>query len=112
MDKISDLQKPDKLLMDNTNLLYTFSDGKPETGTARETFFCNQWASAGHKIEYGGLKTGDFRIDHKNVIEVGGAGKDYSQINDADIKNAALAVDNIDMANGRKIPLWAFGCLY
>lgn len=34
MDKISDLQKPDKLLMDNTNLLYTFSDGKPETGTA------------------------------------------------------------------------------
>ena len=26
--------------------------------------------------------------------------------------NAALAVDNIDMANGRKIPLWAFGCLY
>ena len=55
---------------------------------------------------------GDFRIDHKNVIEVGGAGKDYSQINDADINNAALAVDNIDMANGRKIPLWAFGCLY
>ena len=112
MDKISDLQKPDKLLMDNTNLLYTFSDGEPETGTARETFFCNQLASAGHKIEYGGLKTGDFRIDHKNVIEVGGAGKDYSQINDADINNAALAVDNIEMANGRKIPLWAFGCLY
>lgn len=112
MDKISDLQKPDKLLMDNTNLLYTFSDGEPETGTARETFFCNQLASAGHKIEYGGLKTGDFRIDHKNVIEVGGAGKDYSQINDADINNAALAVDNIDMANGKKIPLWAFGCLY
>lgn len=34
------------------------------------------------------------------MIEVGGAGKDYSQINDADINNAALAVDNIDMANG------------
>ncbi|GEM_PF-6328828 len=28
------LQKPDKLLMDNINLLYTFSDGEPETGTA------------------------------------------------------------------------------
>ncbi len=106
------LQKPDKLLMDNTNLLYTFSDGEPETGTTRETFFCNQLASAGHKIEYGGLKTGYFRIDNKNVIEVGGAGKDYSQINDTDFQNAALAFDNIDMANGNKIPLWAFGCLY
>lgn len=112
LDKISDLQKPDKLLMDNTNLLYTFSDSDPEKGTVRETFFCSQLSSAGHKVEYGGIKTGDFRIDGKTVIEVGGQGKDWSQISKADIDNAVLAVDNIEVADGKKIPLWAFGFLY
>ena len=29
-----------------------------------------------------------------------------------DINNAALAVDNIDIASPKKIPLWAFGFLY
>ena len=63
-------------------------------------------------MEYGGIKTGDFRIDKNLVIEVGGAGKDFSQISDDDIKNAALALDNIDIASHKKIPLWAFGFLY
>ena len=35
-----------------------------------------------------------------------------SQINDEDKEKAALAVDDIDMAVGNKIPLWAFGFLY
>ena len=112
VDKITDLQKPDKLLLDNTNLIYAYSTKEPEIGTVRETFFCNQLAAAGHLVEYGGIKTGDFRIDKDRVIEVGGAGKDFSQISDEDIANAALAVDNIDIASSKKIPLWAFGFLY
>jgi len=112
LDSITDLQKPDKLLQDNTNIMYSLVLGHPEIGTVRECFFCNQLASAGHKIEYGGIKTGDFRIDGQTVIEVGGAGKDFSQIGDEDIHNAVLAVDNIDLASKKKIPLWAFGCLY
>ena len=111
-DKITDLQKPDKLLLDNTNLIYAYSMKAPETGTVRETFFCNQLAAAGHLVEYGGIKTGDFRIDKNTVIEVGGPGKDYSQISDEDISNAALAIDGTDIASGKKIPLWAFGFLY
>ena len=63
-------------------------------------------------MEYGGIKTGDFRIDKDRVIEVGGAGKDFSQISDEDIPGAALAVDNVDIASRKKIPLWAFGFLY
>ena len=35
-----------------------------------------------------------------------------AQISDDDIKNAALALDNIDIASHKKIPLWAFGFLY
>ena len=33
-------------------------------------------------------------------------------LSDEDIANAALAVDNIDIASSKKIPLWAFGFLY
>ena len=110
VDSISDLQKPDKILLDNSNLLYTLADTAPEIGTVRETFFCNQLVSAGHKVEYGGLKSGDFRIDNNVIIEVGGKDKGFKQI--ADEENAYVAADDIDSATTHKIPLWAFGFLY
>ena len=105
-----DLQKPDKILLDNSNLLHILSLETPEKGTVRETFFCNQLASAGHVVEYGGMKSGDFRIDRKYIIEVGGRDKDFSQIKDAE--NGYIAADDIESAVFRKIPLWAFGFLY
>ncbi|MBQ9194368.1 MAG: ATP-binding protein [Bacteroidales bacterium] len=111
LDTITDLQKPDKILLDNTNLLYALSpETHPKTGTVRESFFCNQLASAGYALEYGGLKTGDFRINKNKVIEVGGPDKDFSQVKDE--ADAYVAVDGIEAAIGRKIPLWAFGFLY
>lgn len=106
----SDLQKPDKIFMDNTNLLYALSQSRPETGTVRETFFCSQLAGAGHSIEYGGLKSGDFKIDKKYIIEVGGRDKGFSQVKNEE--NGYVAADDIDSAVFRKIPLWAFGFLY
>ncbi len=105
-----DLQKPDKILLDNPNLLYALCPDIPEIGTVRETFFCNQLASAGHVIEYGGMKSADFRIDGKYVIEVGGKDKGYSQLDDTE--NGYIAADGIDTAIFHKIPLWAFGFLY
>ena len=108
--RITDLQKPDKMYIDNTNLLYTLSPEKPEIGTVRETFFANQLASAGHIVEYAGYKSGDFRIDGNTVIEVGGADKGFSQLAGQD--HSFVAADDIDSAYFRKIPLWAFGFLY
>lgn len=110
IDSVSDLQKPDKILLDNSNLLHTISDRTPEIGTVRETFFCNQLTSAGHRVEYGGLKTGDFRIDSDIVVEVGGREKGFSQLKDE--SRGYVAADDIDSATLRKIPLWAFGFLY
>lgn len=110
LKNVTDLQKPDKVYLDNTNLLYTLSPEKPEIGTVRETFFANQLASAGHKVEYAGYKRGDFRIDDAIVIEVGGQDKGFSQI--ADQENAYVAADDIESAYMGKIPLWAFGFLY
>ena len=110
IDSVSDLQKPDKILLDNSNLLHTISDHVPEIGTVRETFFCNQLTSAGHRVEYGGLKTGDFRVDSDIVVEVGGREKGFSQLKDE--SRGYVAADDIDSATLRKIPLWAFGFLY
>lgn len=107
---VTDLQKPDKMLMDNSNILYALSPKTPEIGTVRETFFCNQLASAGHTVEYGGVKSGDFRIDGSCVIEVGGREKGFRQIENVD--NSYIAADDIEFALPRKIPLWAFGFLY
>ena len=110
LSSISDLQKPDKMYLDNTNLLYTLCPGRPEIGTVRETFLANQLASAGHKVEYAGYKKGDFRIDNELVIEVGGADKGFSQM--AGQPHAFVAADDIESATLNKIPLWAFGFLY
>lgn len=106
----SDLQKPDKILLDNPNLIYTLPSVEPEIGTVRESFFCNQLAGAGHRVEYGGLTTGDFRIDRNVVIEVGGPDKSFRQVKDEE--NGYVAADDIESAVYKKIPLWAFGFLY
>lgn len=110
LKRVTDLQKPDKIYLDNTNLLFTLSTDKPETGTVRETFFANQLASAGHEVEYAGYKKGDFRIDGDIVVEVGGEDKGFDQI--AGQENGYVAADGIESAYSKKIPLWAFGFLY
>ncbi len=110
LKSVTDLQKPDKIYLDNSNLLYALCPQKPEIGTVRETFIANQLASAGHTVEYAGYKRGDFRIDGDIIIEVGGADKGFSQI--AGAEHAFVAADGIDSASLGKIPLWAFGFLY
>lgn len=107
---ISDLQRPDKMYLDNTNLLYALCPSTPEIGTVRETFFAQELASAGHAVEYAGYKSGDFKIDHDYIIEVGGHNKGFSQIGQH--KNSLVAADDIESATKNKIPLWAFGFLY
>ena len=101
------MQKPDKIYMENCNLLHALSLTQVETGTERETFFVNQLAYH-HKIEY--AKQGDFMIDRTYTIEVGGQAKVGKQI--ADVPNAYIAADGIEYALGNKIPLWMFGLLY
>lgn len=101
------MQKPDKIYLENTNLLYALSLSQVETGTLRETFFVNQ-LTCKHQIEYG--KQADFLIDRDITIEVGGQNKDGKQI--AGKPNAYIAADGIDYALGNKIPLWLFGFLY
>lgn len=101
------MQKPDKIYMENSNLLHALSLTQVETGTERETFFVNQLAYR-HQVEYG--RRADYCIDRKYTVEVGGQSKDGKQI--ASTNDAFIAADNIEYALGNKIPLWLFGFLY
>jgi hypothetical protein len=49
-------------------------------------------------------------VNGKYTFEIGGKNKDFTQIKD--LKNSFLAVDNIEIGVGNKIPLWLFGFLY
>ena len=104
---VKKMQKPDKILMENTNLLQALSLTEPNIGTIRETFFCNQLGYK-HQVEYN--KSGDFLIDHKLVFEIGGRAKDGKQV--AQSEKAYIAADEIDYPMGNKLPLWMFGLMY
>lgn len=102
---LKSISAPDKLYLDNTNMMYALSCNA-EIGTVRETFFMNQ-LSVSHKVSL--PAKGDFKIDQRYLFEVGGRKKSFDQIKDE--KDSFLAVDSIEMGNGNKIPLWLFGFL-
>ena len=109
-EKIRDykhLTGPKKIYLDNSNLMYALC-GEVKKGTERETFFANQLEVISQDITI--PKKGDFLIDGKYLFEVGGKRKTFEQI--ADIENSYLAVDDIEVGIGNRIPLWLFGFLY
>ena len=101
------LSKPQKVYLENTNIIYSLAFQNINTGNIRETFFANQLRTK-HKVST--AENGDFTIDNTLVFEVGGKNKSNSQIKN--IKNAYIAADNIETGFANKIPLWLFGFLY
>lgn len=100
------LAKPEKIFLDNSNLLYAISD-YVDIGTCRETFVASQ-LSVDNEISM--PSKGDFIANGKYLFEVGGKGKDFSQI--ADIPNSYLAVADVEVGSGNRIPLWMLGITY
>jgi len=104
---INFMNKPDKLYLNNTNLMFALNPGQPDKGTLRETFLLNQ-LKVNHTVSY--PETGDFLVDGKFLIEAGGPSKSRKQI--AGQQDAFLAVDDVEYPSGNRIPLWLFGFLY
>ncbi len=104
---ISRMNKPDKVYLNNTNLMYALSDTAVNTGTLRETFIYNQLQEK-YPVRY--TEGGDFLSDGKYTIEVGGSNKSRKQVRE--IHHAYIAADNIEYAHNNTIPLWLFGFLY
>lgn len=102
------LTKPEKIYLNNTSLLYSLTlNQNPETGTLRETFFVNQLRE-NHLVNL--PKKGDFIVEGKFVFEVGGRNKTAQQI--ADLSEAFIVQDDIEVGYRNRIPLWLFGFLY
>lgn len=99
--------KPDKIYLENTNLIKALGNEQVSEGTIRETFFNNQ---IGVKHQINTSKESDFLVDDKYTFEVGGKGKKTTQIKS--VENAFIAADNIDVGFRNKIPLWLFGLTY
>ena len=104
---ISKMAKPDKIYLNNNNLMFALQPGLVNPGTIRETFFQNQ-LSVKHKIDL--PQKGDFIVDGKYVFEIGGKNKTQKQI--IDIPNAFIVPDNLEYGYRNRIPLWLFGFLY
>ncbi len=104
---ISKLQKPQKIFLENTNLMYSLSKETIQTGDVRETFFANQLKES-HRLQY--APKGNFMVNEKYTIEIGGKEKGTKQIES--IENAFVVADDIEYGLGNKIPLWLFGFLY
>lgn len=104
---LKNLSSPDKVYPNNPNLMHALV-ANVNVGTLRETFMLNQLRGAGHDVKY--PSRGDFDVDGRYLFEVGGKGKTFDQI--ADIENSFIAVDDTEIGQGNRIPLWMFGFLY
>ena len=105
-DGMKNYGKPEKIYLGNTNLIYALSEGKPEVGNLRETFFLSQM-QVNQKVF--ASKAADFIIDG-HTFEVGGKSKSKKQI--AEVKNAFVVKDDIEYGYENIIPLWHFGMSY
>lgn len=109
------IRKISKVFIDNTSLLHFISLGlnkEVNKGTLRELFLLNQLQNANKKI-FSPHKKGDFDLKIKDkvfTLEVGGKSKDKSQIFKQ--VDSFLVLDDLEIVESRKIPLWLFGFLY
>jgi predicted AAA+ superfamily ATPase len=102
---IGDLTKPDKVLLNNTNLSYIFGENA-NIGSARETFLVSQLSAVTNVslAQQGDFIAGDY------TFEVGGKRKTFAQIKD--LPDSFVVADDIEIGHKNKIPLWLFGMLY
>lgn len=104
---IGALTKPEKLFLNNTNLMYALAKENTNVGNLRETFFVNQFKNLAviHLADQG-----DFLIDEKYTFEIGGKSKNQVQIHN--VNNSFIAKDNIEIGAANVIPVWLFGFMY
>ena len=98
--------KPAKLYLNNPNLNHCYCQNA-EVGSVREVFFLNMLSDT-HRLHY--PKRGDFLVDERYTVEIGGKNKGFGQVKD--VTESFVVADDIEVGFGNKIPLWLFGFLY
>ncbi len=97
------LQKPDQVYLQNTNLLHIVAPDNINNRNLRLTFFYNQ---VGYHHLVSSSSDLDFKVNSQFDFGVGGK---YSQTAG---ENHYAAADMIEIGAGNVIPLWLFGFLY
>lgn len=101
------LQKPEKIYLNNTNIMHALAERGVEMGSVRETFFYSQISTIS---ELSMPLKGDFLVNNEWTFEIGGKSKKRKQI--AGLEHAWIVKDNVEFAAGQEIPLWMFGFVY
>lgn len=104
---IQSLYKPEKVYLNNTNLMYNLASENANIGNIRETFFFNQ-LNFQNKVK--ASNEVDFYVADKYSFEIGGKNKSQKQAQG--LKNAYIIKDGIEIGSGNIVPLWLFGFLY
>jgi predicted AAA+ superfamily ATPase len=104
---INSLNKPEKIYLNNSNLMYNQGEENVNIGNIRETFFFNQMNV---KYKTNSSKEADFLVADKYTFEIGGKNKQSKQIKN--VQNSFVVKDNIEIGSDNIIPLWMFGFLY
>ena len=92
--------KPKKIYLGNPNFMFSLCEDKPNTGTLRETFFCQQ-LSVKHQVH--SSSKSDFLIDIQFTFEIGVKNKNSKQIEG--IPESYVASDRIEYGFANHIPL-------
>lgn len=100
-------ERPEKIYLQNPNLMSAISIDTSNIGTAREAFFYDM-LSKDHSLTI--PQNGDFLINNQFIFEIGGKKKSFHQIKTE--QKAYVASDGIEVGFQSKIPLWLFGFLY
>lgn len=104
---ISILNKPDKIWMHNTNLMYAISGNGVDKGNLRETFFLQ---SMPYEYRLSLPDRGDVVVNDTYLFEIGGKNKTAEQIKGKE--NAYIVRDDLESGALNVIPLWLFGFQY
>ena len=98
-------KKPSKLMMHNTNLMYSIYPVKVEEQDVLDTFFMNTLYND-HKL-YKGDKGTSFMVDNGLHFRICAEGCKFKNN-----PNVYYALHKLELGHGNMIPLWLFGFLY
>ena len=95
-------RKPVKILMYDTNILYTVAPERADNTNLRQTFFCHQ---TGMENRLQVSPSADFLVNGHAQFTVGGRKCEAPA-------GGYCAADMIETGEGNRIPLWLFGFMY
>ena len=98
-------KKPSKLMMHNTNLMYSIYPVKVEEQDVLDTFFMNTLYKD-HKL-YKGDKGTSFMVDNGLHFRICAEGCKFKNN-----PNVYYALHKLELGHGNMIPLWLFGFFY